>query len=104
MGQRFRGFCDRFSDHFRQRTRTVETAAQHYVRGLIQAETRNMERMEEVVPDADHQALQHLLSESAWSERAGLDQVAQEANRLLGGHEESALLIDESGTPKEQLC
>ncbi len=103
MGQRFRGFCDRFSDHFRQRTRTVETAAQHYVRGLIQAETRNMERMEEVVPDADHQALQHLLSKSAWSERAVLDQVAQEANRLLGGHEESALLIDESGIPKKGI-
>ena len=43
-----------------------------------------MERMEEVVPEADHQALQHMLSESAWAERAVLDQVAQDANRLLG--------------------
>ena len=103
MGQRFMKFCDRFSDHFRQRTRTVEIAAQHYVRGLIQAETKNMERMEEVVPDADHQVLQHMLSESAWSERAVLDQVAQEANRLLGGHGESALLIDESGIPKKGI-
>jgi hypothetical protein len=32
---------------------------------LIQAETKNMERMEEVVPEADHQALHHMLSESA---------------------------------------
>ena len=43
-----------------------------------------MERMEEVVPEADHQALQHMLSESAWEERAVLDQVAQDANRHLG--------------------
>ncbi|MBK8535670.1 MAG: transposase [Candidatus Competibacteraceae bacterium] len=68
---------------------------------MLQAETKNMERMEEVIPEADHQALQHLLSESAWSERAVLDQVAQEANRLLGGHADSALLIDESGCPKK---
>ena len=101
IGQRFLNFCERFGGHFRQRTRTVETAAQQYVRGLLQAETKNMERMEEVIPDADHQALQQMLSASAWSERAVLDQVAQDANRLLGGYEDSALLIDESGCPKK---
>lgn len=101
MGQRFLAFCDRFRGHFCQRTRTVETAAQQYVQGLIQAETKNMERMAEVVPEADHQALHHMLSESVWSERAVLDQVAQEAHRLLGGDEETSLLIDESGFPKK---
>jgi SRSO17 transposase len=101
IGQRFIDFCERFGGHFRRRTRTVEPSVQHYVRGLLQAETKNMERMEEVVADADHQALQHMLSESAWAERAVLDQVAQDANRLLGGHVDSALLIDESGCPKK---
>lgn len=101
IGQRFLDFCERFGGYFRQRTRTVETSVQHYVRGLLQAETKNMERMEEVIPEADHQALHHMLSESAWSERAVLDQVAQEANRLLGGDADSALLIDESGCPKK---
>ena len=94
-------FCERFGSHFRQRTRTVEKSVQHYVRGLLQAEAKNMERMEEGVPDADQQALHHMLSESAWSERAVLDQVAQDAHRLLGGHADSALLIDESGCPKK---
>ena len=101
IGQRFVNFCDRFGSHFRSRTRTVETTVKHYLRGLFQAETKNRERMEEVVPEADHQALQHRLSESAWEERAVLDQVAQEANRLLGGHPDSRLLIDESGCPKK---
>ncbi len=73
IGQRFMDFCSRFTNPFRQGTRTVETAAQHSVRGLLQAETKNMERMEEVIPEADHQALQHMLSESGWSERAVLD-------------------------------
>ena len=103
IGQRFMAFCGRFTGPFRRGTRTVETAARHYVRGLLQAETKNMERMEEVIPEADHQALHHMLSESAWAERAVLDQVAQEANRLLGGHADSALLIDESGCPKKGM-
>ncbi|MFO1419365.1 MAG: hypothetical protein U1F59_00065 [Candidatus Competibacteraceae bacterium] len=49
-------FCERFGGHFRQRARTVETSVRHYVQGLLQAETKNMERMEEVISGADHQA------------------------------------------------
>ena len=101
IGQRFVSFCDRFGHHFRQRTRTVQTTVKQYLRGVLQAETKNMERMEEVVPEANHQALQHMLSESAWEERAVLDQVAQEANQHLGGHPDSSLIIDESGCPKK---
>jgi SRSO17 transposase len=101
IGQRFLDFCERFGGHFRQRRRTVEISVRHYIRGLLQAEPKNMERMEEAIPEADHQALHHMLSESAWSERPVLDQVAQEANRLLGGHADSALLIDESVCPKK---
>ncbi|HOW77670.1 MAG TPA: IS701 family transposase [Candidatus Competibacteraceae bacterium] len=71
------------------------------MQGLIQAETKNMERMEEAVPDADHQVLQHMLSESAWSERAVLDQIAQEASQRLGNDEDTSLTIDESGVPKK---
>ena len=96
IGQRLLDFGERFGGHFRQRTRTVETSVPHYVRGLLQAETKNMERMEEVVPDADHQALQHMLSESAWAERAVLDQVAQDANRLLGDQADSSSTLSDS--------
>jgi SRSO17 transposase len=101
MGRRFVSFCNRFGSHFRRRTRTVEPALQPYLRGLLQAETKHMERMEEAIPGADHQALQHLLSGSAWEERAVLDQVAQEANPRLGRQADSSLIIDESGGPKK---
>ena len=60
-----------------------------------------MERMEEVVLEADHQVLQHMLSESAWSERAVPDQIAQEASQRLGTDEGTSLIIDESGIPKK---
>ena len=84
IGQRFLSFCERFGSHFRSRTRTVATPVKPYLRGLLQVETKNMERLEEVVPEAAHQALQHLLRESAWEERAVLDQVAQDVHRHLG--------------------
>lgn len=60
-----------------------------------------MERMAEVIPDSDDQALQHFLSNSNWDERGVLDQVALEADKLLGGAQDSALLIDESGITKK---
>lgn len=67
----------------------------------MQARRKNMERLAEVVPDGDEQQLQHFLSESPWSAREVLDQVAREADRLLGGFGDSALLLDESGFTKK---
>ena len=54
-----------------------------------------------MVAEADEQRLQHMLTESQWDHRAVLDQVAQEADRRLGGTEDSCLLIDESGFAKK---
>jgi SRSO17 transposase len=67
----------------------------------MQAERKNMERMEEVVIDSDEQQLQHMLTDSQWDHRTVLDQVAQDADQLLGGAEDSALLIDETSFAKK---
>ena len=101
MGQRFVGFCARFARHFRLRTHDVSMQSGHYLCGLMQARRKNMERMAEVVPESDDQALQHFLSNSPWDARAVLGQVASEADALLGGTRDSALLIDESGFTKK---
>jgi len=69
--------------------------------GLMQARKKNRERMAEVVSRSDEQALQHFLSNSTWDERRVLDQVALEADGWLGGADDSALLIDESGVTKK---
>ena len=67
----------------------------------MQARRKNIERMAEVVAESDEQALQHFLSQSPWSHRDVLDQVASEADARLGGYADSALLIDESGITKK---
>jgi len=60
-----------------------------------------MERMAEVVPDADEQQLQHFLSNSQWDDCAVRERVAVEADKLLGSDADTALLIDESGFTKK---
>jgi SRSO17 transposase len=101
MGQRFQKFTERFSEHFQRWTRSVVPQAQQYLQGLMQAHRKNMERMEEVVPDCDYQSLQHFVSVSEWDARAVLDQVAVEADRHLGGTDDSCLIIDESAFEKK---
>ena len=53
IGRRFPNFGHRIDGRFRQRPRTVETSVRPDVRGLLQAGTKNMERMEETIPEAD---------------------------------------------------
>lgn len=101
MGFRFQRFSKRFERHFRRWTRSVAAQAQQYLQGLMQARRKNMERMEEVVPDCEYQPLQHFLSNSDWDARAVLDQVALEADRHLGGSVDSCLLLDESSFQKK---
>jgi SRSO17 transposase len=101
IGGRLQGFSRAFARHFRSGSANSSKYADQYIRGLMQARKKNMERMAEVVPDADEQQLQHFLSNSAWDERAVLDQVALEADEVLESNGDTALLIDESGLTKK---
>jgi SRSO17 transposase len=60
-----------------------------------------MERMAEAVPDSNDQALQHFLTNSPWDDQKVVAQVTHDANALLGGYDDSCLIIDESGNPKK---
>jgi SRSO17 transposase len=101
IGKRFLKFIKGYRRHFVPDEEDAPTQAKHYLCGLMQAEKKNMERMAEVVPESDDQALQHFLANSFWEEQAVMDQVAREANQHLGGHAGTALLIDEAAITKK---
>lgn len=101
MGFRFLCFSKRFASLFQRGTRSLGLQAAQYLQGLMQARRKNLERMEEVVPDCDYQSLQHFLSHSEWDARAVLDQVAAQADHHLGGSQDSCLLLDESAFAKK---
>jgi SRSO17 transposase len=57
--------------------------------------------MTEVVPGTKYQSLHHFTTYSPWDHRPVIDQVALDADILLGGSPDSALIIDESSLPKK---
>lgn len=85
---------------FQAGTHNKAEYVRQYISGLFQAERPNMERMEEAVPGTDYQCIQQFVTDSPWDHREVMDRVAAEADALLGAHQGSCLLIDESGFAK----
>ena len=101
LARDFVDFVSRYKSCFITTTRSVATQAKQYLCGLMGAEKRNMERMAEVVPDSDDQALQNFLTNSPWSERAVMDKVAQDTDALFGDDADTCLIVDETGIVKK---
>ena len=95
-------FVKSFSHHFQSYRHNVTDKARQYASGLMQASPRkNMDRMAEVVPDSKSRNLQQFLTHSKWKADAVIDQVACEADEILGDEQQTGLLIDESGFSKQ---
>ncbi len=102
MGRRFLQLVNTFSHHFQSYRHDVSDKACQYISGLMQGgERKNMLHMAEVVPEADARNLQQFLTHSKWDARAVMDQVAQEANQMLGDARDGCLVLDESGFAKQ---
>ena len=101
VAARFVRMCQSYNKYFRVGNRDVSHEARSYLSGLVmKAPRKNIERMEEYVKGADYECTQHFVSESPWSHRDVLDQVASDVNAAIGG-DDSDFLIDESGFTKK---
>ena len=96
-------FVKDFSRFFHTRSDTNTTEIKAYVFGLLQAKrgAKNLERMEEHVPDFNYQAVHNTISHSPWDHRPLMDEVARRANGLLGGGPRCRLVIDDSAIQKK---
>ena len=75
-----------------------------YLSGLLgQQNRKNLERIEADIPQSNYQRMQQMISNSPWNEGMLMDQVAREAQDLLGGHRDAGLYLDESGLPKKGM-
>ena len=87
-------FTRQFSGFFKLQTGDASDHAEHYLRGLTSTLRRkNIERMEERVGPMNYEAAQRFISESPWDEEPLLQEVARQADGLLGGHRQSALAV-----------
>lgn len=91
----------RYHSFFQRHTVNLSDKALQYLKGLFQADKKNIERMEERVPGTKYDPLQYFLSDADWDWHPVNDQIARDADILLGGKEDSALYIDETGIPKK---
>ena len=97
----------RLSDHlieykhiFCNRTKKFFDKAEHYTKGIVQSELRNIERISEDL-DADYHQMQHFITESNWDARSVIDQVSREVSSTLPKRKLTGLIIDESGWVKK---
>jgi SRSO17 transposase len=102
MARRFMEFSEDYGRYFVVKGRDISGHARSYLSGLLGTQRRkNIGRIGEDVEASNYQGMQQLISDSPWNEKALMDQVAQEANGLLGGHRHSALYLDETSFIKK---
>ena len=95
-------FCDRYTRHFVGQGRNSIGHARHYLTGLLGTQRRkNIETIENDVSGSDYQGMEQFISSSPWDHRALLDDVAHDANELLGDEKEAGFYIDESSFLKK---
>jgi len=75
--------------------------AQRYLHGLAQADEATFAAMAAVVEDGCEQQFQHFISNAPWRHEPVVEQIARDADRLLGGKPTSALILDESSFVKQ---
>jgi len=90
-----------YHNFFIVNTKSVVKQSQHYLFGLLQSNKANIERMEEFVLDSDYESMQHFISDSPWEHQPVLNQIAKDANRLIGNQQNSCLFIDETAFTKK---
>jgi len=98
----FLQFHSRYIPFFRTSTRSVSESAQRYLQGqLITVPRNSIFQYCREVPGSEYQAMQYFISESPWQENALVVQLQRDVCQCLGDPDEGALLLDESGLPKQ---
>jgi len=95
-------FCDGFSRHFVAQGMNSVTHARHYLSGLLGKQRRkNIETIENDIPDSDYQGMEQFISASPWSHEEVMEQVGREADKAFGDPAEAGLYFDESSFLKK---
>lgn len=101
LARQYEQFTQPFVDRFQVAHHNHLATAQQYLCGLMQADKANMERIAEAVPESDEQVLQNFLTHSPWEHRPVMDQVAHNADAMIGAETGTGLYIDESAFQKK---
>jgi SRSO17 transposase len=91
-----------YSVLFRNKTQKSIKPALQYLQGQIVLNERgNMTNIEKVVPDCDHQSLQHFIFNSQWYEEGVISKIQGQVSELIGNPVHGSVHLDESGFLKD---
>ena len=80
----------------------MSKSAKDYVHGqLFTKQVQNLTQYCREVPDSDYEAMQHFISDSPWDDEQIIKQLQGDVCNLLGDANDGALILDESGIPKQ---
>ena len=95
-------FCRRYDHHFIAQGRNSVEHARHYITGLMGTQrSKNIETIENDVAGSDYQGMEQFISSSPWDHRALLDDVAKDADEVIGDDVETGLFLDETSFLKK---
>lgn len=98
----FAQFHQNYACFFQTQTRSVVKPAVDYLQGqLFTKQHQNLTQYCREVPDSDYEAMQHFISDSPWNSEGLLKQLRKDVCQLLGDPTDGALILDESGIPKQ---
>lgn len=99
---RFSQFHEAYTSFFHNRTKSVANPAKDYLHGqLFTKQQMNMVQYCREVPESEYEAMQHFISSSPWEDRQLLTQLQKDVYHLIGDPSDGALILDESGIPKQ---
>ena len=85
---------------FRCHRKDNTSKAWRYLCGLIQG-NRPMGKTKKLVYDAEYYQLQHFITDSPWDSRPVMDQIAQDADRLIGSDSMNCLVLTQCSFKKK---
>jgi SRSO17 transposase len=91
-----------FGHFFRTQGKSLETSARAYLQGLLTAGPKQ-KNIEDIATHEgyNYDSLHHAVSQSDWNEKGLMLELATQASGAIGGHPDSALIIDECGFAKQ---
>jgi len=98
----FSQFHQGYASFFHIHTKSVAKSSKAYLQGqLLSKHPMNLFQFCREVPDSEYEARQHFLSSSPWHDVKLLRQLQKDVCHLIGDDDDGALILDESGIPKQ---
>jgi SRSO17 transposase len=98
----FTQFHQGYASFFQTQTHSVAKPAMDYLHGqLFTKQRQNMTQYCREVPESEYEGMQHFISHSPWDVEGLKQQLKTDVCHLLGDPNDGALIVDESGIPKQ---